>query len=67
MARMNTTTQRPVSNIDVGHLRRPVSEAQVADLMDSITRLGLLQPLVITAANKLVAGRHRLEAVGRLG
>ncbi len=67
MARMTTTTRLPVNRIEIGHLRRPVSEAQVVDLVDSITRLGLLQPPVVTTTNKLVAGRHRLEAVRRLG
>ena len=65
--RMNTTTLLPVDRIEVGHLRRPVAAAQIADLIDSITRLGLLQPPVVTTANKFVAGRHRLEAVKRLG
>jgi ParB-like chromosome segregation protein Spo0J len=64
---MHTTAQLPVERIEVDHLRRPVSDAQVADLIDSITRLGLLQPLVVTTKNKLVTGRHRLEAVRRLG
>lgn len=64
--RMHTTAELPVGRIEIDHLRRPVSEAQVADLIDSITRLGLLQPLVVTTKNKLVAGRHRLEAVRRL-
>jgi ParB-like chromosome segregation protein Spo0J len=64
---MNTTTRLPVNGIDVGHFHRLVSEAQVADLMDSITRLGLLQPPVVSTAHRLVAGRHRLEAVKRLG
>jgi ParB-like chromosome segregation protein Spo0J len=63
---MNTSVL-PVAGIEVGHLRRPVSETQVADLIDSVSRLGLLQPLVVTTAHKLVAGRHRLEAVRRLG
>lgn len=64
---MNTTTQLPVDGIEIGHLRRPISESQVADLMDSISRLGLLQPLVVTTSHRLVAGRHRLEAIKRLG
>lgn len=64
---MKAPTQLLVNRIAVGHLRRPVSEAQVNDLVDSISRLGLLQPLVVTTANELVAGRHRLEAVKRLG
>ncbi len=61
------TTQLPVGEIRLGHIRRPVSEAQVADLVDSISRLGLLQPPVVTPDHTLVAGRHRLEAVKRLG
>lgn len=64
---MNAAKRVPINRVEVGHLCRPVSDAQVADLMDSIGRLGLLQPLVVTAAGKLVAERHRLEAVRRLG
>lgn len=64
---MNTTILLPVDQIEVGHLRRPVAAAQVADLIDSVGRLGLLQPLVVTTDRKLIAGRHRLEAVRRLG
>lgn len=64
---MHRTVSLPVATIEVGHLRRRVSDAQVADLIDSITRLGLLQPLVVTPHNNLIAGRHRLEAVRRLG
>ena len=64
---MNTIIHLPVDQIEVGHLRRPVSESQVADLIDSISRLGLLQPPVVTPGHTLVAGRHRLEAVKRLG
>ena len=66
MVGMNTFSELPVSRIEVGHLRRPVSDAQVDDLVDSISRLGLLQPLVVTTGDRLVAGRHRLEAVRRL-
>jgi ParB-like chromosome segregation protein Spo0J len=63
---MDATTLLPVDRIEVGHLRRPVAAAQVADLIDSIERLGLLQPVVVTTDRKLIAGRHRLEAVRRL-
>jgi hypothetical protein len=30
-------TQTTVEGIEVGHLRRPVSETQISDLIDSIT------------------------------
>ncbi|QJW97247.1 ParB N-terminal domain-containing protein [Frigoriglobus tundricola] len=36
-----------------------MSESQVADLVDSVTRLGLLQPMVVTPQyNRLIAGQR---------
>src|SRR4051812_23697724 len=67
MAGMIRTARLPVDEIVVGHRRRPVNLTHVADLADSISTLGLLQHLVVTEQNKLVAGGHRLEAVKRLG
>ncbi len=64
---MNRITRLPVDEIVLGHRRRPLNLAHVADLADSITTIGLLQSLVVTRENLLVAGRHRLEAVKRLG
>ncbi|MFJ6566262.1 ParB N-terminal domain-containing protein [Streptomyces sp. NPDC091292] len=39
----------------------------LTDLMTSIEALGLFQPIVVTAENKLIAGGRRLEACRRLG
>jgi ParB family transcriptional regulator, chromosome partitioning protein len=39
----------------------------LADLKASITALGLLQPIVVTRKNHLVAGLHRLRACEALG
>ena len=61
------TKHLPVDEISLGHLRRPLSETQVANLVDSISRLGLLQPPVVTPGHTLVAGRHRLESGKMLG
>lgn len=36
-------------------------------LAESIARLGLLQPIVVNAEGRLIAGQRRLEAVKRLG
>ena len=52
-----------------------LDEEKVAELMDSILAVGLLQPILVVASKveegaehlQLVAGRHRLEAVKRLG
>jgi ParB-like chromosome segregation protein Spo0J len=51
-------------------VRQPVNDDRVGELVESIDRLGLLQPLVVVPhqrRHRLVAGRHRLEAVTRLG
>ena len=39
----------------------------IEDLMSSIERIGLLNPLVLDAENNLIAGRRRFEALKRLG
>jgi predicted RNA methylase len=47
----------------------PLLEDRVIELVESIDRLGLLQPLVVVRHEegcRLIAGRHRLEAVKRL-
>lgn len=39
----------------------------LAELADSIARLGLLQPIVVTLQKRLIAGERRLQACRRLG
>jgi hypothetical protein len=53
------------------HRGRKLNEAVVADLMRSIARNGLLEPILVTPIGDsekvdLVAGRHRLEACKQL-
>lgn len=57
----------PLDDVVVGERRRPLNEDKVVALQASIAAVGLLQPIVITDRYGLVAGRHRLEAVRRLG
>lgn len=47
--------------------QRRLVEEKVAQISLSIQSLGLLQPIVLTKDNVLVAGLHRLEACIRLG
>lgn len=56
-----------IENIVVGHRLRSVSKSKVDELAESIAAVGLLQPIVITEDNQLVAGLHRLEACRQLG
>ncbi|ELS02722.1 putative transcriptional regulator [Xenococcus sp. PCC 7305] len=42
---------------------RPLHESHVADLAESITVLGLLEPLVLDLRYRLLAGGHRLAAI----
>jgi N6-adenosine-specific RNA methylase IME4 len=41
---------------------RQVDEAKVCEIVESISQIGLLQPIIIDKGNKLVSGAHRLEA-----
>ena len=56
-----------VGSIAVGKRARSLNSERVRALRDSIQQLGLLQPIVVTADGRLVAGLHRLEAVKQLG
>lgn len=55
-----------VDEIEVGERARH-DLGDLTDLMASIKELGLLQPIVVTADNKLIAGGRRLESCRRLG
>ena len=43
------------------------SLSSIEDLMESISELGLLQPLVIDQFNQVISGNRRLESIKRLG
>jgi ParB-like chromosome segregation protein Spo0J len=58
---------RSIAAIKIPHEREACQEAVVEELMESIPKIGLLQPIVISADGTLIAGRHRLEACRRLG
>jgi ParB/RepB/Spo0J family partition protein len=63
-------TSVPVGNIWVdrsARARKVVTEDAIAEKMESIARIGLIHPLVITREGKLIAGETRFEALKRLG
>lgn len=41
--------------------------SSIDDLVDSIGKVGLLQPLVINQSNQIISGNRRFEAIKRLG
>lgn len=59
-----------VDGVDVGERLRPLHEPTVQSLVESMGRLGLLQPITVYTPDNnriiLVAGYHRLEAARRL-
>jgi ParB family transcriptional regulator, chromosome partitioning protein len=57
---------RTLESIRVG-VRHRKDPGDIAQLMESIDRLGMLQPITITPEGVLVCGWRRLEAVRRLG
>jgi len=64
------TKTLPVNQIRVDAGRRPVNDAKVSEMMESIDFLGLLHPIGVSCRTNddgneeypLVFGRHRLEA-----
>ena len=59
--------ERRVDSIKVGVRHRSDPERDLAPLMRSIERLGLLQPVTITPDGVLICGHRRLAAVKHLG
>ena len=58
-------TTIPLSQIRDTEPKR--DHGDISSLKDSIRRLGLLQPLVVTPDSRLVAGRRRYQALTELG
>ena len=62
----------PLARLAPADYARPISETAVESLMQSIERLGLLQPIIVVAAKinrgvlcdgwRIVAGHHRAHA-----
>jgi ParB-like chromosome segregation protein Spo0J len=69
------TVTLPIEQVIVAGQRRPLNEGKVAELMESITSIGLLNAIIGSAQKaedgkdwvQLIAGQHRLEAMKRLG
>ena len=57
----------PISEIKINSGRRNTDPDGVKDLAKSISEVGLLNPITITADKTLIAGCHRLEAAKMLG
>ena len=59
--------QIPIFQINVNAGRREADPEAVQRLADSISKVGLLNPITVDQEYTLIAGLHRLEAVKRLG
>jgi len=58
--------ERTIDSIRVG-VRHRKDLGDLVPLMESIQRVGLLQPIVVSPEGLLICGRRRLEAVKKLG
>lgn len=56
-----------ISEIKISAGRREADPDGVQKLMDSVSKVGLLNPITIDQKHTLIAGLHRLEAVKLLG
>lgn len=59
-----------IDKITIGERKRRTDELKVIELANSITEIGLLNPITVAHLNggyKLIAGLHRLEAFKQLG
>lgn len=57
----------PIPDITIAPDRQRRELGDITELADSIKRLGLINPIVVTAENRLVAGERRLRAMISLG
>ena len=72
MIRIPTSTKTstlPINDIILTFRQRPVDceSKSYLDLVDSISKLGLIQPIVVNQDLMLIAGNHRLTACKQLG
>ena len=56
-----------ISEILINPGRRDTAAKDIENLAKSISQVGLLNPVTITADYTLIAGKHRLEAAKLLG
>ena len=67
-AQIQTPSRRVnLADIHVFSRMRPLNQAIVSELVESIRKNGLRHPITITRENRLIDGNHRLEALKRLG
>lgn len=59
--------QIPIYQININAGRREADPEAVQKLADSISKVGLLNPITVDQEYTLIAGLHRLEAAKRLG
>ena len=62
-----TLSEIKLSDVRVSQRLRQLDNSKVAELVESIKLLGLLQPIVVDSDNNLLAGNHRLEAFKNIG
>ena len=56
----------PISEIKIGdRFRKDLGDIDL--LVDSIARVGLIQPVIISEAKELICGRRRIAAYVKLG
>ena len=60
-------TQIPIYQINVNAGRREADQDAVQKLADSISKVGLLNPITVDQEYTLIAGLHRLEAAKQIG
>ncbi len=56
----------PISNI-IWNAEHPRAKTDLADLIESISTVGVIQPITISKDGRLIAGKRRMAAVVRLG
>lgn len=56
-----------ISEIKINSGRREASLSGINELAQSISEVGLLNPITVDPNHTLIAGLHRLEAAKRLG
>lgn len=56
-----------ISSIKVGERHRPLDDAKVRQIAESMKLVGQISPIIITEGGSLIAGWHRMEAAKFLG